>query len=614
MAFNIDSLENELKVGAEILLKERNLLGGKIVILAKESQSFYVTANETAVEIGYTVVPEFFRGLGYAIAKRGEVFNAQETCAFDDYGYMVDLSRNGVMTVDAIKKTLRALALMGYRSVQLYTEDTYEVDGEPYFGYLRGRMTKEELKELDSYASIFGIELVPCIQTLGHLSRLFRWRRFYQVCDGYDVLLPKDEHTYELIDRMFSSLRECFKTDKINISMDETSSVALGAYWDKYGATKDRLEVFTDHLQRVNEIAGKYGFKFPMMWSDVFLWIEDDWEIGTGKKPVGEHIRKKVPENVTLVNWCYVDAPHVKDVLRSHLTFNRDVCYAGTIWRFGSPAPHNRISMNYLRYQIDACKEIGIKKFLLTAWGDNGNECAFFAGLPTQFLSMEYAYGNSQEESEERFEKLFGCSIENMFKLDYANYCKDYPTSVSRHSKYMLYSGYFENDYLRQVNEEYATDCVGYAKELRSVLNEVGEWRYLFETQACLCELLSIKISIAQKTRRLYSAGDKAGMATLIETEYKPLTGRFKKFANAIRAQWMKECKPHGFDVIEQRLGGMVLRTQNTVERLKDWTTGKAQTIPELEGEVLSYLENPDRDFKPIKQAMFEEIYSQYRL
>ncbi|MBQ8885869.1 MAG: beta-N-acetylhexosaminidase [Clostridia bacterium] len=613
MGFYLGQLSGELKTGAEIILKERGLLGGKTLIVANRSDKFRVRASAKKVEIDYTVVPEFFRGLGYAIAKRGRRFTVEESCAFDDYGYMVDLSRNGVMTVEAIKKNLRQLALMGYRSVQLYTEDTYEVRGEPYFGYLRGRMTVAELKALDEYASLFGIELVPCIQTLGHLSRLFRWRRFYEVCDGYDVLLPGDERTYQLLDKMFATLRECFRTNRINISMDETSSVALGAYWDKHGPTKDRLEVFTAHLQRVNEIAGKYGFQFPMMWSDVFFWIEEDSEIGTGKKPVSEHIRKRVPENVTLVNWCYWNSPDIKAVLKSHLTFNRDVCYAGTIWRFGSPAPHNKISMNYLRYQIDACKEIGIKKFLLTAWGDNGNECAYFAGLVTQFLSIEYAYGNSEEACAERFERLFGCSVENMFKLDYANFCKDYPDVVSRHSKYMLYSGYFENDYLRQVNEEYAADCAGYAKELRAAAKSAGEWKYLFRTQAALCELLSIKIAVAQKTRRLYLAGDKGGMARLIESDYLPLKKCFKRFADEMRAQWMRECKPHGFDVIEQRLGGMLLRTDGAIERLQAWIEGTTERIFELEEEVLSYV-NPNYDFKPIKQGQFEEIYSQYRL
>ena len=34
----------------------------------------------------------------------------------------------------------------------LYTEDTYEVDNEPYFGYMRGRYSADELRELDDYA------------------------------------------------------------------------------------------------------------------------------------------------------------------------------------------------------------------------------------------------------------------------------------------------------------------------------------------------------------------------------------------------------------------------------------------------------------------------------
>ena len=503
---------------------------------------------------------------------------------------------------------------MGYTSVQLYTEDTYEVEGEPYFGYLRGRMTESELKDLDEYAKIFGIELVPCVQTLGHLSRLFRWRRFYEVCDGYDVLLPKEEKTYDLIDKAFASLRRCFSTDKINMCMDETSSVALGAFWDKYGPPENRLETFTDHLGRVNELAKKHGFKFPMMWSDVFLWIDNDYEVGTGKKPVSERIRAKVPENGTLVNWCYVDAPYIKDVLKSHLSFNRDVCYAGTIWRFGSPAPHNRISMNYIRYQTDACVETGIKKFLLTAWGDNGNECAFFAGLPTLYSAIEYAYGNGEDKTADRFKKLFGCSLENMLMLDYANFCKDYPDMVSRHSKYMLFSGYFDNDFLLQVEEEYAADCALYAEKLKKAKQSAGEWRYLFETQETLCRLLSLKIDVSQKTKRAYKEGDKEKIRELIKTHYRPLVSLYGKLADKMRSQWEKECKPHGFDVIELRLGGMVLRTKDAVARLEKWAEGKITSIPELEEETLSFLENPERDFKPIKQAQFEEIYSKYKL
>jgi len=119
---------------------------------------------------------------------------------------MLDCSRNAVLKVSAVKKYVRLLACMGYDTLMLYTEDTYEIESEPYFGYLRGRYTKAELREIDSYARIFGIELVPCIQTLAHVNAVTRWERFKPIIDCNDILLIGDNKTYELIDKMFKTL------------------------------------------------------------------------------------------------------------------------------------------------------------------------------------------------------------------------------------------------------------------------------------------------------------------------------------------------------------------------------------------------------------------------
>lgn len=67
------------------------------------------------------------------------------------------------MNVPAVKKWIDVTAAMGYNTLMLYTEDTYEVDGQPYFGYMRGRYSKAELRELDDYAAEKGMELIPCI-------------------------------------------------------------------------------------------------------------------------------------------------------------------------------------------------------------------------------------------------------------------------------------------------------------------------------------------------------------------------------------------------------------------------------------------------------------------
>ena len=66
-------------------------------------------------------------------------------------GLMVDCSRNAVMNLTALKRFVKVISALGYDTLMLYTEDTYEVDGEPYFGHQRGRFSKAELKEADAF-------------------------------------------------------------------------------------------------------------------------------------------------------------------------------------------------------------------------------------------------------------------------------------------------------------------------------------------------------------------------------------------------------------------------------------------------------------------------------
>ena len=58
---------------------------------------------------------------------------------FKRFAAGVDCSRNSVMTVEALKRWIDALSAMGYNTMTIYTEDTYEIEGHPYFGYARGR-------------------------------------------------------------------------------------------------------------------------------------------------------------------------------------------------------------------------------------------------------------------------------------------------------------------------------------------------------------------------------------------------------------------------------------------------------------------------------------------
>ena len=274
---------------------------------------------------------------------------------FSHFGVMLDMSRNAVMKVSEIKKLIDILKKMGYNSLQLYTEDTFEIEGEPYFGYLRGRYTGAELKELDAYAKAQGIELIPCVQTLAHFACLVRHSTYQSFVDVNDILLIDDERTYALIDKIFATLAENFTSRIVNIGMDEAHRVGLGRYLDKNGY-HDRFELLVHHLNKVVEIAKKYGFT-PHMWSDMFFRLackevyDDDSPDETKHYPKcvpdlagnGYYVDKpldfkkelldKVPKDVELVYWDYynVDEKVYDSMFASHIKFDRKIWFAGAL-------------------------------------------------------------------------------------------------------------------------------------------------------------------------------------------------------------------------------------------------------------------------------------------
>ena len=174
-----------------------------------------VSGTKTDVQLTYAREHELYRALSHLPAF---LETGREICEKSRYGtlcYMADNSRNSVMTVDATKRLIRHLALMGYDSLMLYTEDTFEVPGYPYFGYMRGAYTEQELRDIDDYAYQFGMEVIPCIQTLAHLETTLRWPGFNGMRDTTGILLVGEERTYEFITAILRQCRKCFRSHRI---------------------------------------------------------------------------------------------------------------------------------------------------------------------------------------------------------------------------------------------------------------------------------------------------------------------------------------------------------------------------------------------------------------
>ena len=437
-------------------------------------------------------------------------------------GVMFDCSRNAVMNVESVKRYADILKKMGYNTIMLYTEDTYEVDGQPLFGYMRGRYTKEEMKEIDDYCYNLGIEVVPCIQTLAHLNCIFKWYCEYdEIRDCDDILLVEEEKTHKLIDDMLKTLSECFRSRKIHIGMDEAGMVGFGKYKNKHGF-KDRFDIINDHLHKVCEIAAKYNYK-PMLWSDMFCNLALGTFMYEDQKFDLEKVKEKakLPENVTLVYWDYYskDYNRYDQRLKLNKAFGTDVCFAGGAWTWKGFMPDNQFSLDTTEPALKACEDNDVKDVFFTVWGDDGNECSFFSILPSLMYGAELYRGNNDMDSiKKKFKEIVGSDFDSFMILDDV----DKPNGENedgndRPNKYILY-----NDLLMGLNDWRCSekDEVYYENLAKKIANapDKGDFAYLFDTLQKLCEIFSIKVNLGNRIRKAYLEKDMKELKKLAET------------------------------------------------------------------------------------------------
>lgn len=592
MIYSIESAEAEIR---SALCEFKNFSFGEEGIKAvfcKGAENSVVLEGDTLTVLYTTAARAVYSLFLYdSSAYTGKTENSYENLAA-----MLDVSRNAVRTVSFIKKFMRYLVLMGYSAIWLYMEDVYEIPEEPYFGYKRGRYSKEELKEIAQYGRKIGLEVIPAIQTLAHLNGIARWRRYDRIIDFADILLADEEETYQLIGNMFRSLQECFGCEKINIGMDEAHMVGLGKYLDKHGYT-DRPSIIVRHLKRVCELASQYGFTKPMMWNDMFIRLANAGDFEGGKVP--EKIVGLMPENITLCAWNYVrlDTEFYVEQLKKQKCFGKPVYFAGGANCWNGFTPQNKFGIRQTKCAMEGCKIAGVKNFVMTLWGDDGAECSALASLPV--LAYCGGVANGRKDYRSLFKKLTGIDFEKFLRLDGPNEISDMNDRLVQPSKYMVYNdclqGIFDGTVNLSDGDKYKTIASGLSRLAKS-----KEFGYIYATQAELARFLSVKYGIGVKTRAAYLSGDREKIRQLIGHDYKLLLKYLDRFYKAFRDQWFAENKSYGFEVQDYRLGGLKQRILHCRLILQEYADGKREKIEELEENVLSAICAPDSDGKSI--------------
>lgn len=516
----------------------------------------------------------------------------KEQMKFNSLGVMLDCSRNAVMKPERVKEYIDIMADLGYSRLMLYTEDTYEIKGRPYFGHNRGKYSIEELKDLDAYGKARGIELIPCIQTLAHVNAIFHWPEFDSIHDCDDILLAGEDETYALVEEMFASVNEAFSSKIVNIGMDEAHMLGRGKYQDLHGF-ENRFDILLRHLQKVSEIAKKYDYEL-LMWGDMFFRILNAASGGgyyDTPADVPEEVKAMIPENVTLVYWDYysVEQEHYEKNIRSHARIKDNIWFTGGLWCWSGFAPHNAYSMNAVKAAFAACETQGVQDIILALWGDNGGECSRFAMLPSLYYASELAKGNEDlAKIKQGFEEKYGYSFDEFCLLDMP-LSSDKEKEPVGAEKYFLYNDCFMGLFDSIMQEDYQTIFADTAEKL-SKHNQKADrdtrFDVLFEAMEKLFRANAIKSTLGLRTRAAYASSDKQELADLISA-YDETVDAVREFYDAYEKLWMWENKPHGFDVQDVRLGGLITRIIHCRKRLKQYLDGEIDKIEELEEPLL---------------------------
>ena len=563
-----------------------------VLVTELSEEKIEITKNGSSAKIAYGGSARFFRALAILVYKAGlgeDNFTVKETPLFAKNGAMVDMSRDSVMRVDTVKFWLRKMALMGLNTFMLYTEDTYEITGRPYFGHMRGRYTKDEIKELDRYALSLGIELIPCIQMLGHLETHLKWQATAPYKDTGRVLLAESEETYSLIDDMLKTVKECFTSNKIHIGMDETHDLGRGAYLDKNGY-KPHRDLYLSHLAKVVDMVKAYGL-CPMMWSDMFFGMARLRGEGLaeyeGDAEVLSEIAKLVPDGIQQVFWDYYhpEEKFYKVNLERHDIIGENTMFAGGIWAWGGHSIHFSRSRRNTKAALLACREHGTKEVIATVWHNGAEACQIMAlaGL-SWYADFDYKGEFNEESAAECFEMATGENYFDFLKTEDVEYPHDTDVGISR---MLLY-----NDPLLGLFDKHIEkfDTVSYYSRIKDSLDGLGGGFFAeaFAVSSALADVLLNKANFGVRLKSAYDARDKAALSSLAD-ECEVIKGKLEKLRLTHRRAWLKYSKPFGWEIHDIRYGGLIARFSTVKCDILDYVGGKIDKIAELDEERLTF-------------------------
>lgn len=513
----------------------------------------------------------------------------KESTPFTSLGIMLDLSRGMVMRPEHLKKWLIQLAVSGCNQVMLYCEDTYKLPGEPMFGYQRGAYSLDEIRDLDRFAGKLGIELVGCIQTLGHLEQVVKWHAYFNIKDTSDSLLPDRDESMPLIEKMLDFWSQALSSRRIHIGMDEAGDLGRGRYQNMFGHTEP-AGLMQRHLKRLCTECGKRNLR-PMIWSDMFFRLTNpNHSYYDFTSPFPSWLADSLPKEIQTVYWDYYhrEKESYRKMIRRHREFKAEPLMASGIWTWARAWYDHEQTQATALPCIEVCLEENVRELCFTMWGDDGAYCHYDSSLAGIFFCADRAWGAANDKLTARRFAAAGNPDWQLTTLlgdmTWNRYDSDPEKNFTVNPLLMLWDDpllgiYF--DTLMRRDPELRNDIPARWKKLlrKAAKSSTPSAQYAF----ALLDTAIAKHLMRSKLETAYLNKNRNALRQLAGKTIPQLIRKFETFADLMRQNFLSVAKPQGFEHLQSRNAAQIARLTETAVRIKEFLASQISDIAELE-------------------------------
>jgi len=420
-------------------------------------------------------------------------------------GFFHDVSRGKVPKLETLKELADFLAFFKVNQLQLNIEHTFAFRFDPEIAENCSPLQPDEILELVQYCNDRRIDLVPSLQTFGHLGHILSMPKYRQLADvelekSWEemtwrdrmqgaTLNPTDPEARRLLERMLDNFVPLFTSPFFNANADETFDLGNGKtkeLADEIG--KGRL--YLNHIEWLNQLCKKYG-KRMMFWGDVVKHHSD---------LVGD-----IPKDTILLNWGYhAETNYQSTRLFADAGLDVFVCPGTSGWNRILNGINNA-DLNIRRYAA-AGKKYGALGLLNTDWGDFGHYNLFSCSLHGMVLGAAMAW-NAEEPQPAEFDRVWNTLLFDDPQGKGVRALREQAWAGDGTNSWIQFHESFDNlEVLQGVSDEQARELIGQGKAAARVFErytEKGRGKALVNAElrhaSLMNALLGEKILLARK-------------------------------------------------------------------------------------------------------------------